>query len=81
MKNHENRISNNVKPISNKLTVLKISPTKPSTGAIRKSKSDLQKVSKNFQNFINLSYLNFFSTLSSKNLVWIWRLVLVLLLP
>lgn len=58
MKNHENRISNNVKPISNKLTVLKISPTKPSTGAIRKSKSDLQKVSKNFQNFINLSYLN-----------------------
>lgn len=59
MKNHENRISNNVKPISNKLTVLKISPTKPSTGAIRKSKSDLQKVSKNFQNFINLSYLNY----------------------
>ncbi|XP_065368519.1 E3 ubiquitin-protein ligase TRAIP [Calliphora vicina] len=41
MKNHENRISNNTKPMGNKLTVLKISPTKPRLGAIRKTKSDL----------------------------------------
>ncbi|KAM7343133.1 TRAF interacting protein no poles [Cochliomyia hominivorax] len=45
MKNHENRVSNNTKPIGNKLTVLKVSPTKTGTGAIRKTKSDLQKYS------------------------------------
>ncbi|XP_037808782.1 E3 ubiquitin-protein ligase TRAIP [Lucilia sericata] len=43
MKNHENRISNNTKPMGNKLTVLKISPTKPALGAIRKTRSDLSQ--------------------------------------
>lgn len=47
MKTHENRISNNTKPMGNKLTVLKISPIKTGSGAIRKTKSDLsQKVKK-----------------------------------
>ena len=47
IKNNEFRLNNNTKTMGNKVTVLKISPTKPNgSGAIRKTKSDmLQKVS------------------------------------
>lgn len=46
IKNNEFRLNNNTKTMGNKVTVLRVSPTKPNgTGAIRKTKSDvLQKV-------------------------------------
>lgn len=60
MKNHENRANSNTKSLSNKLTVLKVSPTKNCSGAIRKTKDFKQTVKEIvFVNFVSKQILLF----------------------